>query len=90
MRGLNDIIVMNRNAEAEEKSRKEQKGEHIDLGDLRLHIYRDGPDFTSPWKVWLNTRVASFDGLCIGWGKTRVMAIVEAKRTLAEALEKLG
>lgn len=59
--------------------------EHLKIDDYDLHI-------TGTWndvEVWLNTPVADFDGLCIGGGQSKRLAVAEAIRTLERALQVL-
>lgn len=41
------------------------------------------------WEVWLNTDKSDFDGLCIGSGTTRELAVEYAIATLSPALNWL-
>lgn len=51
-----------------------------------VHVYKaaDGA-----WDVWLNTEVADFDGLCLGSGPTRQVAVSRAVQVLEAATELL-
>lgn len=61
--------------------------EHIDLDGNRIHISSEEPN---DFEVWLNTDVGDFDGLCIGCGPTREIAVSQAIAVLKEGLTKLG
>lgn len=60
--------------------------EHIDLDSNRIHISSGQPN---DFEVWLNTDAGDFDGLCIGCGPTREIAISEAVAVLREGIMEL-
>lgn len=51
----------------------------------RVHLRRDGNEI----EVWLDTDIASLDGLCIGLGATVPIALEDAKLELRVALRAL-
>lgn len=61
--------------------------EHIDLDGNRIHI---ASEQLNDFEVWLNTDVGDFDGLCVGCGPTREIAVSQAIAILKEGLAKLG
>lgn len=61
--------------------------EHVDLDGNRIHIASEQPN---DFEVWLNTDAGDFDGLCIGCGPTREIAVAQAISVLKEGLAKLG
>jgi len=63
-----------------------QQEQTIELptGNLLTVTNRDGA-----FEVWLSTEVDPFDGLCIGDGTTRDIAVANAVKTLEAALEEL-
>lgn len=54
--------------------------------DNLLHVYKATDDI---WCVWLNTQVSEFDGLCIGLGETRQLAVQQAVNALEAATDHL-
>lgn len=63
---------------------RERVNEHyIDINGCNLHVTGGGADDV---EVWLNTEVADFDGICIGGGESRRVAVADAIETLERAL----
>ena len=59
--------------------------ETLHLDGFDLHIVGEQGDV----EVWLNTKVADFDGIAIGGGETRGEAVRDAIETLGKALKTL-
>lgn len=57
-------------------------GKEIEFPAYHLHVTPEG-------HVWLNTEVANYDGLCIGFGDTPEASLANAVQTLERALECL-
>ena len=50
-----------------------------------IHVYQEGGE----WCVWLNTEASNFDGLCIGIGATRDLAVTQAVQALEAIVDFL-
>ena len=55
------------------------------VADHRVHVYREG----GQWRVWLNTEIGDFDGLCLGLGETRDAAVAQAIAALEAVTDYL-
>lgn len=61
-------------------------GTHAEISGYGLHVVQEEEgDFS----VWLNTEVSDFDGLIIGQGPTRELAIENAKLNILRFRVKL-
>lgn len=65
-------MIARKDAGNHERIKAGKNGEYI------LHVFRDG----EMWEVWLNTEVKDFDGLCVGVGPSRDLAMRDAFNTL--------
>lgn len=61
--------------------------EQLDIEGYKMVIH--GNEGEPLWEVWLNTDESDFDGLCIGSGTTRELAVEYAIATLSPALNWL-
>lgn len=71
-----------RDAMARQQEKLAENFPAIEIEGHLLHVFQEGDG----WCVWLNTECMEFDGLCIGVGETRDLAIAMAV-AVCEAVE---
>lgn len=62
---------------------------YISGDDVSLHTIAPSRS-QAAWRVWLNPSDEQFEGLCLGLGATRALAVEQAKQTLENCIAALS